>query len=150
MVEIDCIKCENLLGLDLTGPGDCSTRCRIYGPDPAKAAEGCRRDRFVNYRPTRTADEYKPGMVVWCVERNSSDEPASMADYMFLAKVQAAVIVSPYENGMNDLDDVLSYHYQETRDETETALCVFPACDCYPAEILAREALNKEREEAGL
>lgn len=149
MVEIDCRKCQNLQTVaGSTHVGRLTARCKCYGPAD-KAPERCAADAFKYYYPMRTPDEYKPGMTVWCVERNNSDEPAEVNDYVFLAKVQAAVIASPYYDGTNDLDDVLSYHYQETRDENETALRVFPACDCYPAESLAREALAKEREEAG-
>lgn len=139
MVEIDCRKCTNL-----TTTGD---SCTLYGSDPKKACAACRRDLFMNYHPKRTPDEFKPGMTVWCVERNNSDEATNYAGFVFLAKVQSTVIVSPFVDGMTELDDLMACHCKETRDEYETALCVFQVCDCYPAESLAREAFAKERED---
>jgi hypothetical protein len=138
MVEIDCRKCTNLAK---TGAG-----CTVYGIDPKKACAACRRDLFMNYHPKRTPDEFKPGMAVWCLERDGADNAVGIAGGIFLARVQAAVIVSPYPDDMTDLDDILIHHYEQTRECCETALCVFPSCDCYPAESLAREALAKDRE----
>lgn len=143
MIKIDCRKCLNLLGQNLTGPGDCSTRCKIYGPDPAKAARACARDKFRCYYPIEPV-EFEPGMTVWCVQRDAYGVPVAMDAYMYLATVQTAVIVSPDENGEDTLDGVLTYHAEETQAENETMLCVFDACDCYPTESLAREAMDRE------
>ena len=146
MVEVDCRKCQNLQTVPgATHVGRLTARCKCYGPAD-KAPERCAADAFKYYYPMRTPDEYKPGMTVWCVEHDLHGEPMAVADYMYLAMVQSAVIVSPRENGMNTLEEVLAYHHEETLEDGETALCVFEACDCYPAESLAREALAAERE----
>lgn len=121
--------------------------CKCYGPAD-KAPARCAADAFKYYYPVRTTDEYKPGMDVWCLERNTDDEAVAVGNYIFLAKVQAAVIVCPdYYGGADELDTLLSILYEGTRDEgTVNDLHVYPASDCYPAQALAEEALAEERE----
>jgi hypothetical protein len=149
MTEIDCRKCQNLQTVPgVSHVGRLTACCKCYGPAD-KAPAACAADRFKNYRPMRTDDEYKPGMDVWCLERNTDDEAVAVAvgNYIFLAKVQATVIVCPdYYDGADKLDTLLSILYEDMRDEGTTGLRVFPACDCYPAEALAKEALAEEME----
>lgn len=148
MIEIDCRKCQNLLTIRDVATGVIEKAvCKCYGPAD-KAPAACAADRFKNYRPMRTDDEYKPGMDVWCLERNTNDEAVNVGHFVFLAKIQAAVIVCPFfYDGTDELDTLLSVLYEETRDADTVELCVFPAGDCYPAEGLAEEALADEKEE---
>lgn len=153
MTEIDCRKCKSLLTIRDAATGVIEKAvCKCYGPAD-KAPAACADDRFKNYRPMRTDDEYKPGMDVWCLERNTDHEAAAVGNYIFLAKIQAAVIVCPdYYDGADKLEILLDILCKETRegveadDTTVTSLRVFPACDCYPAEALANVALAEETE----
>ncbi len=147
MIEVDCRKCQNLQTVPgVSHVGRLTACCKRYGPAD-KAPAACAADRFKNYRPMRTDDEYKPGMDVWCLERNTDDEAVTVGRFVFLAKIQAVVIVCPFfYDGTDELDELLSTLCEETRDEQFCELCVFPACDCYPAKTLAEEAMANEME----
>lgn len=153
MTEIDCRKCQNLLRVaGVAHVGKKTACCKCYGPAD-KAPTRCAADGFKYYYPMRTDDEYKPGMDVWCLERNTDHEAVAVGNYIFLAKVQATVIVCPdYYGGADAVETLLSILCEETRegleadDTTVTSLHVYPACDCYPAEALAKEALAEETE----
>lgn len=147
MTEIDCRKSQNLQTVPgATHVGRLTACCKCYGPAD-KAPARCAADNFKYYHPVRTTDEHKPGMDVWCLERNTDGEAVGVGNYIFLAKVQAAVIVCPdYYDGADKLDTLLSILYEDTLDEGTTGLCVFPASDCCPAQALAEEALAEEME----
>lgn len=144
MREIDCRKCLNLLGQNLDGPGDCAPRCKIYGPDPAKATAACARDRFVNYRPCEwnPITKCNPGTTVWLVERDENGDAVEVSGFLFLAQVAGAVIVTPRVYGRETLDSVMEYHIEETMINEETQLHVYPAADCYLRKADADNALG--------
>lgn len=137
MLEINCNKCANLC--------DKVTGCKLYGADPAAAAKACRADLFINYSPRKEKGaKFTPGEEVWVVERDEDGNACEVSGYVFLAEVAHAVILTPYINDLEDLEDLLDYHIEETADNYDTALAVFPAADCYTDRDEAESVLPTE------
>lgn len=86
----------------------------------------------------------KPGADVAVVERDEFGEAVDTTRYMFIAQANEFVICSPFINGIRDIDATLSYHAQETAENYDTDLCVFPIDDCYETLSEAKEALAIE------
>lgn len=86
----------------------------------------------------------KPGIPVWVIERDIDGDGCELSGYVFLAKVGHAVILTPRIYGLNDLEELLNYHIEETRNESELTLAVFPVSDCYIDREAAKEALLAE------
>lgn len=140
MLEINCNKCANLC--------DKATGCKLYGADPVAAAKACRADLFFNYSPRKeTQIVYTPGVEVWVVDRDEDGIACEVSGYVFLAEVADAVILTPYINDLEDLEDLLDYHIGETRDNYDTNLAVYPAFDCYHTLEGAEAALKAEKGE---
>lgn len=143
-MEVKCVKCLNLLGLDLYGPGDCSIRCKIYGPDADEAAKACARDGFKCYHPLeKEPPKFTPGNEVWVVERENG-HACEVSGFLFLAEVADAVIATPRIYGANGLKKTMAYHIRQTVIDFETSLVVFPAGDCYTSREDAVAALETE------
>lgn len=87
------------------------------------------------------------GAEVWAVERDKSGVACEVSGYMFLAEVAGFVIASSYINGMEHIEGILAYHAQETAENYDTDLAVFPAEDCWPTQEAAHAALNSENKE---
>jgi hypothetical protein len=145
MLEINCNKCENL-GLDTDG----FHACKVYGPDCGKATKACRADLFMNYNPKKEQPaKFTPGAEVWVVGRTGGGTACDVSGYVFLAEVAHAVIVTPYIDDLEDLEELLDYHIEETADNYDTDLAVLPAADCYTDKDAAHAALRAERGEEG-
>lgn len=89
----------------------------------------------------------KPGAEVAVVERNEDEEALGTGRYMFLAIVKKFVICSFFiacDNSHEDIDGTLLYHAQETAEDYDTDLCVFPIEDCYETIKEAKEAFVRE------
>ena len=82
-----------------------------------------------------------PGKQIWIIERDECGEPCEISGYMFLAFAGHAVIVTPYINSLEDLDSILDYHIEETAENYDTDLAVFPVEDCYMTREEAEGAL---------
>lgn len=136
-MEINCNKCENLLNK--------TEGCKVYGSDPVIAPLACAADQFKNYQPQET-EKLTPGEEVWVVERDGGGIAYEVSGYVLLAEVAGAVIVTPYINDLEDLEDLLAYHIAETQDNYDTDLAVFPAEDCYVYRCEAEEVLARETE----
>ncbi len=83
-----------------------------------------------------------PGTEVWVVERDEDGCAADVSGFMFLAKAGDAVILTPYINDLDNAQDTLAYHMQETAENYYTNLAVFPADDCYTTREEAEKALE--------
>lgn len=139
MIEINCNKCENL--------AETGDRCTLYGSDAKKATAACRSDLFMNYTPRPApAGKFTPGHEVWVVERDEAGNPCEVTGYVYLATVGHAVILTAYIDDLEELGDLLDYHIEQTYEDYDTHLAVFPACDCYPNRLAARCALNTGKE----
>ena len=97
--------------------------------------------------------QIEPGAEVWVLERDEDGTPYDIFRYMFLASAGESVIVSPYINGTEDLEDILAYREQETAEGFNTELAVFPVEDCFTtreAAFAARvEQKGGRQDEAG-
>lgn len=91
----------------------------------------------------------KSGADVAVVERDEFSEAVDTTRYMFIAQANEFVICSPFINGIRDIDATLSYHAQETAENYDTDLCVFPIEDCYETLAEAKEALALEMKTEG-
>lgn len=140
MIEIDCKKCTNLVGPPYA--------CKVYGPDCGPAVRACVADKFKNYKSTQPP-EFTPGQSVYVVERDEDGNACETTGYMFLAKSAGAVILSSYINDMETLEETLQYHIEQTAEDYDTNLAVFPASDCYETLHQAETALEKETEAEG-
>ena len=137
MKNADCRKCENLVGPPYA--------CKVYGPACEKAAMACLADRLKNYKP-KTQVEFYPGETVFVVERDEDGIPCETSGYLFLARSADAVILSCFIYGLDTLEETLEYHIEQTAEDYDTHLAVFPAEDCYKSRKLAEQALKAERE----
>lgn len=86
------------------------------------------------------------GGEAWVVERDDGGNACEVSGYVFLAQAGNAVILTPYINDLENLEDLLDYHIEQTRDNYETDLAVFPADDCYTDRESAMVALKAELE----
>lgn len=137
MLEINCNKCENLC--------DKATGCKLYGADPAAAAKACRADLFINYNPRKEKPaKFTPGAEVWVVERDEDGTACEVSGFLFLAKVEHAVIVTPRVYGCEGVTEILDYHIGQTAQDYDTDLSVYPAGDCYTSREDAKVALETE------
>lgn len=84
------------------------------------------------------------GSVVWAVERDEEGIACEVSGYMFIAEVADFVIASGYINGMTHIEGILAYHAQETAENYDTDLVVFPAVDCWPTKEAALAAFEEE------
>lgn len=84
------------------------------------------------------------GSGVWAVERDEEGLACEVSGYMFLAEVAGFVIATPYVNGMKHIEGIMAYHAQETAEDYDTDLAVFPAEDCRPTREAALTALEEE------
>lgn len=94
-------------------------------------------------------DNLKAGSEVNVVERDEFGEAYEATRYMFIAQANEFVICSPFINVIRDIDATLSYHAQETAENYDTDLCVFPIEDCYETLAEAKEALALEMRTEG-
>lgn len=85
------------------------------------------------------------GSDVWIVERDEECEAVEVTCFMFLAKAEDYVICSSFVLGHDySANTTLEYHANETRENYDTQLCVFPAEDCYETREEAKKAYALE------
>lgn len=89
----------------------------------------------------------RAGDDVFVLERDENGMACDVSGYMFLAEVGGRAIVTPYINNMDDLDGILGYHVEETAENYDTDLAVFPMEDCFTDRETALEVLHKEEED---
>lgn len=100
----------------------------------------------VEIAPTVNAVELpcKVGDTVWIVERDECGNACQVSGYIFMGLCNDAVIVTVAIYGHNnDFDHMLQKHIDETAEEYETDLSVFPVDDMYLTREEAEAALDK-------
>ena len=88
--------------------------------------------------------KFNPGECVFVVERDEDGNACEMSGYMFLAEVADAAIVTSYINDLDSLEDTIAYHIEQTVEDYDTHLAVFPMTDCYFVQEEAEAALKAE------
>lgn len=91
--------------------------------------------------------KFTPGTEVWVVERTEGGTACEVSGFLFLAKVEHAVIVTPRVYGCEGVTEILDYHIDQTAQDYDTDLSVFPAGDCYLNKHDAKVALESEAED---
>lgn len=77
----------------------------------------------------------KVGDGIWVVEEDD------ITCYMFLAKSKGCVIATSWINDY-DVNETIEYHIDETRDNFDTGLAVFPENICFATREEAEQALE--------
>ena len=78
----------------------------------------------------------KVGDGIWVVEEDD------ITCYMFLAKSKGCVIATSWINDY-DIDETIEYHIDETRDNFDTDLVVFPDEYCFATKEEAEQKLKE-------
>lgn len=89
------------------------------------------------------------GDEVYVLKRNECGIACDVSGYLFLAEAGGRAIVTPYINDMDDLDGIMEYHVEETAENYDTALAVFPMADCFADRERAHAALRAEKGDDG-
>lgn len=92
-------------------------------------------------------ENLKPGDEVWVVERDEAGIATDVSGFLFLAEVKNAIIVTPRVYGCDGVEEILDYHIQQTAEDYDTDLSVYPAKDCYRSIHAANEAIYEEMED---
>lgn len=87
--------------------------------------------------PVEVGDE------IWVIDREDG-EAVDISCVMFLAKSKGCIIATSWINDY-DLDETLEFHINETQNNFDTDLKVYPDEDCFLTKEEAEQAL-KERE----
>lgn len=90
-------------------------------------------------------ERFHPGRSMFAVLRDDSDEPVTVAGYIYLARVSDVVFASPGINGCQDLGSILCYLMSCTQDDEELPLVAVPVEDCYATREAAKEAMQNEQ-----
>lgn len=80
---------------------------------------------------TNAAVPFKPGDEIYAVERDEDGVPCDVSGLMFLAHVGGYAIASMWIDDLRNAADTLAYHADETSENCDTHLCVYPLSDCY-------------------
>ena len=94
-----------------------------------------------------TDAKFTPGQHVYVVERDECGYPTDVSGYMLLAQCDYVSIVTPFINDMTELEETLEYLVNETAENYDCNLCVFPSEDCFPTLEDAQRVYNDEKEE---
>ena len=83
---------------------------------------------------------FEVGDEVWVVEREYG-EAVDITCYIFLAKSKGCIIGTSRINDYN-LDEIIEYHINETQENLDTDLVVYPEADCFATKEEAEKALK--------
>lgn len=92
---------------------------------------------------------FTPGDTVWVVERDENGNVFEVSGYMFLAAVDYFAVVSAFINDVENLDETMALLADDTAENDNTDLCVFPLADVYGTQEAAHAALDAEEAAAG-
>ena len=90
--------------------------------------------------------KFTPGQTVYVIERDECGYPTDVSGYMLLAQVNYVVIVTPFINDMEGLEETLEYLVTETAVSYDCNVGVFPSEDCFTTLDEANEQMKREEE----
>ncbi len=85
----------------------------------------------------------KVGDTVWIIERDEDGAACDYSGYMFLCATVGAVICTPFIGGLGTTEETIQYLIEETAENYDAHLSVFPANDIYLTKEEAAKALKK-------
>ncbi|MGN0451070.1 MAG: hypothetical protein ACI4FN_02985, partial [Acutalibacteraceae bacterium] len=85
----------------------------------------------------------KVGEGIWVIDREDG-EAVDISRVMFLAKSKGCIIATPWINDF-DIDETIEFHINETQNNFETDLEVYPDEDCFLAREEAEKALERSK-----
>lgn len=88
----------------------------------------------------RIEKNFEIGQEVWVVEREDG-EVVDVSCVLFLAKSKGCIIASAWINDY-DFDEIIDYHIEETADNFDTDLKLYPIDDCFNTREEAEQALR--------
>ena len=91
--------------------------------------------------------KFNPGDECWVVQRDDCGNACEVGGLVFLAEVCDAAITTTYINDYDQLEDLIQYHIEETAENYDTELQVYPIEDCYHTRDEAHRALEEESED---
>lgn len=83
----------------------------------------------------------KVGEEIWVIDRENG-EVVDISCVMFLAKSKGCIIATAWINDY-DLDETLAFHIDETQNNFDTDLKVYPDEDCFLTREEAEKALER-------
>lgn len=94
-------------------------------------------------------NEFKPGQIVWIVERDENGVVEAVSDVMYFASVADAVIVSILVEDFTrhcvcDLADTIEYRIEKTQENGTAELYIYPAKDCFGTREDAQAAFDAD------
>lgn len=93
---------------------------------------------------SRKSEQFAPGDTVWVVTRDENGNADEVSGYMFLAAVDYFAILSMFINDVEYLDETMAYLADDTAENYDTDLSVFPLADVYREKEKAEIALRRE------
>lgn len=90
--------------------------------------------------------KFNPGDYVYVVERDEFGYSVDASGFMYIAEVCDAVIVSPLVNEIEDINELICYFIEETCNDNELPLRVFPIEDCFYTFDEARIVFERDRD----
>lgn len=82
------------------------------------------------------------GQEIWIVERDDG-EVFDVSCVLFLAESKGCVIASSWINDY-DFDEIINYHIEETAENVDTDLKVYPLDDCFATKEEAEQVLDAQ------
>ena len=86
----------------------------------------------------------KVGDEIWVIDREDG-EAVDISCVMFLAKSKDCVIATSWINDY-DLDETIEFHINETQNNIDTDLKVYPNEDCFKTKAEAEQALLERKD----
>ena len=85
--------------------------------------------------------KFKIGQEVWVVERDCG-VAVEVSCVLFLAKSKGCIIASAFINDY-DFDEIIEHHIEETAENYETNLLVYPIDDCFETKEEAEKSFEQ-------
>lgn len=89
--------------------------------------------------------KFVQGQKVWVVERDEIEEPDAVSGVVFISEVGGVALVHSSLGGCRELDAILHYCLEETRENFSCNIQAYPIEDCYESFDDAEEAMNGEQ-----